>query len=102
MSHPNSGTYEYFTSHGKRHFAEMVMFRILRWNIILNYLAGPSVIEHTQKWKGGDRSDRKREVWPQRSDVACRARRQPFLALKTEEGALSLGNAYTSALFIYF
>lgn len=53
MSHPNSGTYEYVTSHGKRHFAEMVMFRILRWNIILNYLAGPSVIEHTQKWKGG-------------------------------------------------
>lgn len=41
--------------------------------------------------EGGGRSDRKREVWPQRSDVACRARRQPFLALKTEEGALSQG-----------
>lgn len=36
--------YEYIISHGKRNFADVIKLRVLRWEIILDYLSGPSII----------------------------------------------------------
>lgn len=57
---PNSGLCDYVTLHSKRDFAEVAKLRILRWEIVLDYLCGPNVI--TVFLKEGSRRDRVREA----------------------------------------
>lgn len=49
--HHNSRTCDYVSLHGKRVFVGGIKLRLLGWNMILNYLGGPNVINHQGYYK---------------------------------------------------
>ena len=43
------GTYEYVTLQGQRNFADVIKLRILRWEMILDYLGGLHIITRVSR-----------------------------------------------------
>ena len=54
------GTHEYVTLPGKEDFADVIKFRILMWEIILDYQSRPNIILNKGTWErraGGSRRE---------------------------------------------
>ena len=68
MSPFESSEPENITSQGKRDFADVIKLRVLRWEIILDYLCGSNIITSVLirgKWEGQSqrRWDDRRRGW---------------------------------------